>query len=484
MIRRWSLPGWTTLRVRLTVLLSALLLVGCAAVGIASSIAIRSFLTGRLDQQLALAGSRYAISLEHNDHDDDNDPETATVGQPVGTLGARVLDGRVTAAGVISDSSKPVVLSAADLERIAGLTVSDTDRTVHFDDLGSYRVQVSQGQDGDVLVTGLPTAPVDETLRVLFVTELIVFVAVTVVIGVIGGIAVRRSLRPLERVAATARRVSELPMSSGEVVLEERVPAGDERTEAGQVAAAVNHMLDEIAASLGERERSEQRLRQFVADASHELRTPLAVVRSHAELIERESSDLSPSVRSSLASIDSGTQRMGRLVDDLLLLARLDSGVPLAHEEVDLTRLVLDSVSDASIAGRDHRWSLDLPEEPVLVAGDEQRLHQMVGNVLTNARLHTPAGTTVSVTLSIGPPTQGVVTAELVISDDGPGIPEQLLPHITERFVRGAGARDRATGSTGLGLAIVTGIVAAHGGSLAITSRPGRTQIDIHLPVR
>ncbi len=466
-----------TLRVRLTLLLSALLLVGCAAVGFATTVAVQHFLMGRLDQQLSLAATRYAVSLEHNDQDTDNHPETATVGQTVGTLGARLLNGRVTSAGVVADPQNPVAVSDDARRAIQGLGADSTPRTVFLPGLGDYRIQVTRGQEGDSLVSGLPIHPVEETLQVVTLTEGLVFVAVLLVIGVIGGFAVRRALRPLERVAATALRVSELPLSSGDVNLHERVPAGDERTEVGQVASAVNHMLVQIESALTERQRSEDRLRQFVADASHELRTPLAVVRSHAELITLEAGSYPQSVRESLASIDSGTRRMGRLVDDLLLLARLDSGLPLLQTPIDLTLLVLDSVGDARIAGRDHDWTLDLPEEPVMVFGDREHLHQVLVNLLANARLHTPAGTRVTTVLT---ETAGAV--ELRITDNGPGIPAELLPLVTERFVRGSSGRSTVSGSSGLGLPIVDGIVTAHDGRLTISSSPAGTEVLVTLP--
>jgi two-component system OmpR family sensor kinase len=466
-----------TLRARLTLLLTALLLAGCATVGFATTVAVQHFLMGRLDQQLALAGNRYALSLEHNDKDVDNHPETTTIGQAVGTLGARLLNRRVTAVGVVADAQSPVVISEAARVVIQDLASAAGPSTVFLPGLGDYRVQVTAGQDGDLLVAGLPIHPVQEILQVIILTEVIVFVTVVLVTGVIGGLAVRRALRPLEKVAATALRVSELPLSSGDVQLHHRVPAGDEHTEVGKVASAVNHMLVQIESALIERQRSEDRLRQFVADASHELRTPLAVVRSHAELISLDSTNYPALVRDSLASINSGTRRMGRLVDDLLLLARLDSGLPLHTAPVDLTRLAIDSVSDARVAGPDHNWALDLPEEPVIASGDQEHLHQVMVNLLANARLHTPPGTRVTVLLAETP-----TSIELRIADDGPGIPDDLLPSVTERFVRGSSGRSTVSGSGGLGLPIVAGIVAAHGGRLTISSSPGGTVALVTLP--
>jgi two-component system OmpR family sensor kinase len=210
----------------------------------------------------------------------------------------------------VAASSTPLPISAADRAKVAALTPAGHNRTIELPHLGECRVKVSSGQDGDVLVTGLAQQPVDETLRHVILAETLTFLIVVATVGLIGAIAVRRSLRPLARVASTALRVSELPLAKGAVDLPERVPTTDERTEVGQVSAAVNHMLERIEAALTERRRSEDRLRQFVADASHELRTPLAVVRSHAELITQEATELSEEMRSSLQRIGSETGRM------------------------------------------------------------------------------------------------------------------------------------------------------------------------------
>jgi len=477
-----SIRGWLsrqTLRTRLTVLLAALLLAACAAVGIATTVALRSFLIHRLDQQLDQAGSRYAAALEHTDNDADN-PETSTIGQPVGTLGARILNGNVTAIGVVSASSVPSPISAADRAKVSALTPSGHNRTIELPHLGEYRVKVSTGQDGDVLVTGLPRRPVDDTLRQVILAETLTFLIVVATVGLIGALAVRSSLRPLARVASTALRVSELPLAKGAVDLPERVPTTDERTEVGQVSAAVNHMLERIEAALSERQHSEDRLRQFVADASHELRTPLAVVRSHAELIAQEAVGLPDSVRSSVQRIGSETGRMSQLVDDLLLLARLDSGRPLERQQVDLTRLAIDSITDAKVSGPDHRWLLDLPEDPVTVVGDEHRLHQVLVNLLANAAIHTPAGTAVTLTVRMTAEDE----AQVFVHDNGPGISPDLLPRVTERFVRGDTTRSAATSSTGLGLPIIAGVVSAHGGTVLIASSPGDTRVTVILPRR
>jgi two-component system, OmpR family, sensor kinase len=295
--------------------------------------------------------------------------------------------------------------------------------------------------------------------------------------GVIGTAWVRLSLRPLRRVAATAARVTQLPLASGEVILSERVPDADPRTEVGQVGAAFNRMLGHVESALARRAASEARLRTFAADASHELRTPLAAIRGYAELARRQPEPLPAAVAHALSRVESESARMSELVDELLLLAQLDAGRPLASEPVDLTRLTIDVTSDARVAAPDHKWQLELPDEPLVVRGDEQRLHQVLANLLSNAARHTPAGTSVTVAASAGQH-----TATLSVTDDGPGIPADLQPAIFERFVRGDTSRSRAAGSSGLGLAIVHAVTAAHGGRAEVASQPGQTRFTIVLP--
>jgi two-component system OmpR family sensor kinase len=290
---------------------------------------------------------------------------------------------------------------------------------------------------------------------------------------------VRRNLRPLDRVAATATRVAQLPLSEGKVDIVERVPAEDTDTgtEVGQVGAALNEMLDHIDHAFNERQKSEERVRQFVADASHELRTPLASIRGYAELTRREQEPVPVGVTHAIGRVESEAIRMTALVDDLLLLARLDAGRPLDHETVDLTEMVVNAVSDAHAASPAHIWQLDLPDEPVEVQGDPARLHQIVANLLGNARTHTLPGTVVRTSI--------VRTGDevlLKVRDNGPGVPPELQPHVFQRFARGDSSRNRAAGSTGLGLSIVAAVAQAHGGSVSLDSQPGDTTFTVHLP--
>jgi two-component system OmpR family sensor kinase len=304
--------------------------------------------------------------------------------------------------------------------------------------------------------------------------------------------------------------VTELPLDSGEVTLPAGVPDSDPRTEVGRVGAAFNRMLFHVERALGRRAASEARLRRFAADASHELRTPLSAIRGYAELALRHPGPVPEDVTHALRRVESESARMTVLVDDLLLLARLDAGRPLEREPVDLSRLAIETTSDARVARGDHRWRLELPGEPVLAEGDEHRLHQVLANMLSNAGKHTPPGSTVSVALTVSDaaasPEVPAATAdasstsvvqrgvappgprvELSITDDGPGISAELLPELFERFTRGEAGRARdasaAGKSTGLGLAIVDAVVAAHGGAIVVTSHPGMTRFAILLPL-
>ncbi|WP_329226216.1 HAMP domain-containing sensor histidine kinase [Streptomyces canus] len=470
-----------TLRARLTLGLLVLLAVSCAAVGLAAVVELNGFLTSRLDEQLTEAGNRFAVSLEHKEEpkkdDHDGDEHADTRRQATGTFGARLVDGTVTNAAVVRPTGTlNVDLTAADRERLADVPVDGRGHSVGLSALDDYRVLATQGLDGDVLITGMPLEPVEAAVHRLELVAGIVFGAALTAAGVAGALWVRWSLRPLSRVAATATRVSELPLASGEVALPPRAPESDPRGEVGRVAGAFNRMLGHVEDALTKRHASEERLRSFAADASHELRTPVASVRGHAELALLHPGPLPPEITRALQRIAAESTRMGAMVDDLLLLARLDAGRPLETAPVDLTRLVLDALTDARATGSGHRWELDLPEDPVTVTGDAHRLQQVLANLLSNARLHTPAGTKVTVTLE----TDGS-TASLKVHDDGPGIPEDIQPGVFERFTRADRSTKAETGGAGLGLSIVAAVVEAHGGSVTVESEPGSTTFTVRI---
>jgi two-component system OmpR family sensor kinase len=480
-----------TLRATLVIGIVSLIVAVCAVVAVTTELYLNRYLIGELDKKVTQqqvfakggnAPERPPSSLPFGDASGCVDASGRfRPGQSLNSLVAVVDDGQVSFSEIPMSTGTGYTCTIVPASSEAELVALPTDgrpRTVTIDGIGDYRVAATALGNGSALISGQPLAPA----QALLVQLGVIMAIVTGIALLAGGFAVfwivRRSLRPLDRVVATARQVSTLPLDRGEVDLGVRVPERDTdtRTEIGQVGAAVNQLLGHVSRALVARQASEMRVRQFVADASHELRTPLAAIRGYAELARREEDD-TEGVAHALRRVESESARMTTLVDDLLLLARLDSGRPLSAEEVDLTVVVVDAVSDARVAGPSHRWQLDLPEEPVTTVGDPARLHQVLANLLANARTHTPAGTTVWCGLR-SEAGRSVVT----VTDNGPGIPAALQPEIFNRFVRGDSSRSRAAGSTGLGLAIVAAVVAAHHGSVSVESRPGKTTFTVQLP--
>jgi two-component system OmpR family sensor kinase len=535
-LTRRALPR--TLRGRLIAGLVALLAVGCATVGVTTYMAAKNSLMREATGQLATASSVWYNCLTQGAGGGDQDatwggghgsavrvaadvPVPANCGLGPGTLQATISHGQV-ATRVADESSAS--LSAADKQILRELHVSnppeqgDGNPPSYQETLpslgGEYLLTAIWDHDGDTTcITGLPLGGVYDTLHDLAVTEVVVFGFVVLLAGVLGTAWVGLSMRPLRRVAATASQVAELPLESGEVEFPAGVPDTDPRTETGQLGSAFNRMLGHVQTALARRNASETRLRRFAADASHELRTPLAAIRGYAELALRHPGDAPEPVTHALGRVLSESTRMTVLVDDLLLLARLDAGRPLEREPVDMSRVAIDATSDARVARPSHRWLLDLPDDPVMALGDEHRLHQVLVNLLSNAGGHTPEGTTVTVKLTATPAAvpdilpggrlpgpdadNGMAAAVsrgalppaprlvLTVTDDGPGIQPDLLPELFERFTRADTARSHAGDhvSTGLGLAIVDAVVAAHSGSVQVASRPGQTRFAIILPL-
>ncbi|MEU6077150.1 HAMP domain-containing sensor histidine kinase [Micromonospora sp. NPDC047074] len=471
-----------SLRTRLVVILVALLALVSVAIGGITTVALRQFLIDRVDDQLApmRTGPGRGGPSPFEPPPGATVPSDARIprGFPPGAVVAEVVDGRVTWAWTLADRQERAI-PAGEVATLADLPADGRPRTRELGELGDYRVVARESAGGTVRVFGLPLSGVSETVWWMVAAQAAVATVGLVVAGGAGALIVRATLRPLRRVAATAGRVSELPLDRGEVALPVRVPAADTdpRTEVGQVGAALNRMLGHVAAALAARQASETRVRQFVADASHELRTPLAAIRGYAEVARRGRDEVPPDVAHALRRVESESARMTSLVDDLLLLARLDSGRPLSAQPVDLSALVVDAVSDAHVAGPEHRWQLDLPDTVVRVTGDPARLYQVLANLLANARVHTPPGSRVTTTLRVD---AGV--AVLGVADDGPGVPPALRAEVFERFSRGDSSRSRAHGSTGLGLAIVAAVVEAHHGTVGLDSRPGRTVFTVRLP--
>ena len=548
-----------SLRARLVAGVLGLVLITSALVGAFSTLALRHTLMERLDEKLVAASDR-AAARRHEaagkstgddgcraDRPDDSGgadkpdrPVPAGLdapGQSTGTLtiiSSGAAGSPTVAAGYIDSGGLYQSLSEAETRALLSLEPTGEPVTVTISSLGDYRVVASRdSKSGDLVVTGLSMTGDNALVRTQLLVEIMIALLGATAAALAGRAMVRSSLAPLERVAATAERVASQPLASGEVRIRERVADADldSSQEVGQVGAALNTLLGHVEEALSARQRSETQVRQFVADASHELRTPLASIRGYTELIAREGAGaaLPEEATHALERVHSESVRMTGLVEDLLLLARLDAGRELRRGEVDLLGVLLDTVADARAAGPDHVWELDLsalgsPDgaggaedddgaegadggdngddaggEPPLVAGDEARLRQVLVNLLANARVHTPAGSHVITTLSrrtapvasdapngsgererggrdvssggaaaaAAPPGEELV---ITIADDGPGIEAAVRGRLFERFARGDASRERRTGSTGLGMSIALAIVVSHGGTLTVDS--------------
>ncbi|UKA63336.1 ATP-binding protein [Arthrobacter sp. FW306-04-A] len=470
----WFDPSTWHLRTRLILVSMALLVAICGAVGVVSYASMDVFLTKQLDQQLMQASHGRPPIGDPNGRPDPLDAR----GQSIGTLNARILGSQVSSAGFLSSDATRTSLSPNDAGILLALPHDGhpVDRTLSN---GGYRLVATETPYGDVVITGLPLASKEDTEASLVWTMVLVSLGGLVLIGLAGTVLIRRTMRPLEQLSDVATKVSKLPLDAGEVALAVRVPASAAHpgTEVGSVGHALNLMLDNVSSALEARQQSETKVRQFVADASHELRTPLTAIRGYTELL-RMTETLTEDGRKSLGRVQSQSERMTTLVEDLLLLARLDEGKAPEFTDVDLTQLVIETVSDEKVMAPEHIWQLKLPDEPLTVRGDTTQLHQVLANLLSNARKHTEAGTTVVTGVMRSADGSAVVT----VTDNGPGIPPEFQGRIFSRFARADAARSGSEGTSGLGLSIVESIVQAHGGTVEVASRPGRTEFAVRLP--
>ena len=401
-------------------------------------------------------------------------------GQPPGTVIAVMRDGAVGFAAVFT-GGEPRAAPAevvSDLQAISW--VSGHPRPVRLGDLGSHQVGSRDLGDGVRLISAVSLADARATLNrnavivgALALLALVAAAASTVAL-------VDYALRPLRRVAAIAGQVARLPLDAPEHRIAARVDERDTdpRDEVGVVGHTLNQMIDNVDSTLTRMAESDRNTRQFLTDASHELRTPLASILGYAELTRQESDQLPSMTEYALTRIESEARRMSTLVSNLLLLSRLGEGEELEFDDVDIAELVADAANDAAVPAPEHHFVADLPDHPVWVRGDRARLHQVVANLLANARSHTPAGVTVTAAVR----SAGHDAVEVTVSDDGPGIPAEIMPNLFGRFVRADKARSREMGSTGLGLAIVASIVAAHNGEVFAESHSGRTVFTVRLP--
>lgn len=399
-------------------------------------------------------------------------------GQPIGTVVVYLIDD-MAVNGILRQDGVTGVGNNAALRSLSLVESGAHPASVELEMLGWYRV-ASTTVDGVKVVVGLPLG---ETRTVVW-TLVWTFGAISVLAIIISVLSVYlvvvRSLQPMTDLATAAREVTATPLEHGHVDLSVRArkPPPGQAAEVTDVSDAFNQMLGHVEGALQARQLSESRVRRFVADVSHELRNPLAAIRGYAELTRRDREMMPQQSARALDRIDAEAERMSALVDDLLLLARLDNDPQPANEPVDLSQVVVDATADAQVAGPDHCWSLDVPSEPVVMTGDRHQVHQVIANLLANARTHTPPGTAVHTRLRVDrDPTTDRDMAIVTVHDNGPGIPGAMIGQVFDRFTRADTARARIpdssarAGSTGLGLSIVAAVVRAHDGSVEVTSR-------------
>jgi two-component system OmpR family sensor kinase len=449
---------------RLVLATTGLVLVAHVIAGSVTYALRRAYLVERVDAQLDLAQG----FIEHQLTEGGPGPPTGAL-VPAGTVAEVVANGRVTSGPEYNygrAAGPPDVVGKLDAYGSAPFTTGSVG-----DPSFRYRVLAKPLGDAGTLVVAIPLTDVGETLDRLVRIEGLVALAVLVGLGILSWMTVRRELRPLRRIEDTAGAIA-----AGD--LSRRVEVVDERTEVGRLGRSLNAMLAQIERAFAERTASEARLRRFLADASHELRTPLTSIRGYSELFRRGADARPDDLATSMRRIEEESARMGILVDDLLLLARLDQGRPLGREPVDVARIAADAVEDARAVAPDRSISLDAPPS-LTIEGDEPRLREVAANLLSNAVDHTPPGSPVEVQLF-----QRDGTAVLEVVDHGPGLSQDQRSAVFEPFYRADPSRARERGGAGLGLAIVAAIVAAHGGEVQVGSEPGEGAIfRVTLPV-
>ncbi|HET6602113.1 MAG TPA: HAMP domain-containing sensor histidine kinase [Gaiella sp.] len=458
-----------SLRARLLLAVVVLAAVGLVAANVATYSTLRSYLLDRTDSTL----DQTAETLRRPG------PGGGIRSAPPGTfVQVRSLDGDTVVATFSGATLPGASVPAPKLPgTVKPPALNRSQEAVRYFTVGGahggpeYRVRASIAQaDEAMLLVASSLRDVNSTLHRLLAIELVVTALVLAAIAGLGLWLVRLGLRPLDAIGETASAIA-----AGD--LSRRVVRAEERTEVGRLGLALNSMLARIESSFRAQEASERKLRRFVADASHELRTPLSAVRAYSELYDRGAAERPDDLERSMQGISRESERMSVLVEDLLLLARLDDGRPLEREPVELDEVVGEAVETAQAVDPDR--AIELHAEPATVLGDRVRLRQIVDNLLANVRAHTPAGTPASVSVR-----RKNGSAEIAVTDAGPGLDEEHLEHLFERFYRADASRSRASGGVGLGLAIVAAVAEAHGGTASASSRPGEgTTVAIALPL-
>lgn len=510
--RRPSLAG------RLSRALAACVALALIVMVAASTLVMRSWMLGNVDSELHRLSQRTGERLDvddapdaevgSDDHADEGAPapqsggRTPPPGGPVvpggpagpGFGGSGISEGTLQyvsedgeSAGAVVSNFSVKYLDERALEILAHVPTDGKPHTVRLKGSGTFRTTARVFEDKTVLV-GLQTDSVDDVILMLVAVEVGLSLVLAIAAGFVGRAWVRRELRPLGVVRAAAADIASRDLADD---AEELTRVGEEATsgpvEVADVAGALNSMIDAVEDGMERRARSEAKLRQFVADASHELRTPLASVQGYAQLARRDIDEASRT--QALERISSEGARMASLVEEMLTLARLDGDRALKRDRVEVIPLILDALSDAHVVAPDHAWELgETVDMPVL--GDEAALRQILTNLLANARVHTPAGTRVTVSLTRAPqaaePDKGAPASSMVtlrVADDGPGIPAEIRDRVFDRFVRGDSSRTRdGRGSSGLGMSIVESLARAMGGSVRLVDSERGTVIDVTLP--
>ena len=477
MIRR-LLRSYRRLRLgtRLALGLGALALVVFAVVGTALTTYMRDYLSNQLDDQLGLAQVAQSKSIAEN-------------GTLQGKKYYRWYYAVYDVSGGTAVLRKPEetgdlpkdIAPLTSLARAQAATDTEMLRTAHLTGEGEYRLRACEVEPGVVLISGAPTDNIDDTVRRLITVQVVAFGLALLALVVFGRRLLRRGLNPLSDMAHTAHGIASHDLSETASRLPLRADKRGGGPEVEELRTAFNTMLEHIDDSLAVRAEAEQRLRRFVADASHELRTPLMSVRGYADLFQYAAANAPEERDKHLARLRAEAARMGVLLDDLLLLARLDAAevdAPLRPADTDLVDLVEQAADAFRASHSGHPLTVTANPDTLRLRIDPQRIRQVLDNLLTNAAVHTPVGTKVSVTVSAGKD-----TASVQVADAGPGIPATDRERVFDRFYRVDKARSRDRGGSGLGLAVASSLVCAHGGTIELSSEPGATVFTVSLPL-